>query len=294
MTTTEIIRQGQNGNATIVLYDDGTRIIDYDGELDIEYPLNVDLRVSGRCRFGLDERTKKSVCDFCHESATTNGPRGNLDALFDKLQALPRTTEVAIGINEITPELIFFLENMKEAGFVVNGTINQGLIQTGEHVALQGLFYGTGISYRSRKWNIDDPIYREPNTVMHVIAGIDDIEEVLWLAENVCTKILVLGEKDFGFNSGRVNMQSDNHRAWYRGIQKLFKIATVSFDNLAIEQLNIRRFFRDDNWAVFFQGEHSIYINAVTGKFQPSSRSLLAQDWNEVTLAEYFRTKIEN
>jgi hypothetical protein len=230
------------------------------------------------------------VCDFCHESATVSGPRGDFNALFDKLLELPKTTEVAIGINEVTDELVSFLRKMREYGFIVNGTINQGLIQAGDYHAVVRLLYGIGISYRSRKWNIDDAIYSAPNTVMHVIAGIDDISDVMWLAENVCNKILVLGEKDFGFNLGKVNYQSDNHRAWYRGIHKLFEIATVSFDNLAIEQLNIRRFFRDENWKVFFQGEHSIYINAVTGMYSPSSRSPLGENWKLTSIRDYFQS----
>jgi hypothetical protein len=64
----------------------------------------------------------------------------------------------------------------------------------------------------------------------------------------------------------------------------------VSFDNLALEQLNIKRFFTNNNWEVFNQGEHSFYIDSVNGYFAPSSRSDDKTNWNTTTIKNYFKT----
>lgn len=80
------------------------------------------------------------------------------------------------------------------------------------------------------------------------------------------------------------------HKSWNWWVAKLFnKFEVVSFDNLAIEQLNIKRFFSDNNWNTFNQGEYSFYINAVTEEFSPSSRSNQKTSWNNLTINEYFK-----
>ena len=67
------------------------------------------------------------------------------------------------------------------------------------------------------------------------------------------------------------------------------KFDVVSFDNLALEQLNIKRFFTNKNWSVFNNGEHSMYINAVEGYFAPSSRNDNKTNWNSISLEKYFQ-----
>lgn len=280
-----ILTEGHNGNAHIVIYENGSRHVEFDGELRLDYPLNVDIKLSDRCPFGLNPVTKKAVCEFCHESAQTDGQHGQFDDLIERLVQLPPTTEIAVGINQVDDAVIDFLARMRGAGYIVNATVNQGLVQTGAHNDIVDLVHGIGISFRSLKWNLTDPVYRNPNTVVHVIAGIDDFETVKSLN---APKILVLGEKDFGFNTGQVNTQSENHLTWFRRIHELFDTSLVSFDNLAIEQLKIRRFFREDSWNTFFQGEHSIYINAVTGTYAPSSRSSNTLVW-DIPIRDYFQ-----
>lgn len=103
-------------------------------------------------------------------------------------------------------------------------------------------------------------------------------------------KVLVLGEKNFGFNEGKVDLTTQSHKEWYWNVRKLFDtFNVVSFDNLALEQLNIKRFFPADKYEEFNQGEHSFYINAVDGYFAPSSRSSDKTDWNETTIQNYFK-----
>lgn len=291
MTTTNLLSKYKNGNATVQLLQDGTRIIEYDGELDLEYPLNVDVRVSSKCTFGMNPKTGKAVCSFCHESATTDGTDGDPVTLYGKLSELPIGTEIAIGANDISPNLLLLLGALH--GRPVNLTVNQGHlsrdIATLSFLILEKYIRGLGVSYRAGMAPIPQEILEYPNTVVHVIAGIDDIHDVKRLASMGVKKILILGEKDFGFNQGRVDLQSHKHRFWQMFLHDLFEMFdVVSFDNLAIEQLRVARFVPQSNWDEIYQGEHSMYINAVDGTYSPSSRSPDKTPWT-MSIKEYFQ-----
>ena len=75
-------------------------------------------------------------------------------------------------------------------------------------------------------------------------------------------------------------------------IPKYFGKCLVSFDNLAIEQLNIKRFFTEEGWNMFYQGDDfslSMYIDAVEQKFAPTSRSSERKSFNDYSLKRYFQ-----
>ena len=295
MTTTNrpdnLLAKYKNGNATVQLLQDGTRIIEYDGDLDLEYPLNVDVRVSSKCTFGMNPKTGKAVCSFCHESATTDGSGGLVFDLGERLEELPVGTEIAIGANQIDWSFTALLSRLR--GRVLNLTVNQGHLSREllklkmliEHNYIRGL----GVSYRPEMAPIPQEILDYPNTVVHVIAGIDDIHEVERLASIGVKKLLVLGEKDFGFNQGKVDLQSHKHRFWQMYLHRLFDLfEVVSFDNLAAEQLRVARFVPQNHWDEIYQGEHSMYINAVDGTYSRSSRSPEKVQWN-MGIKEYFQ-----
>lgn len=281
-----------NGNAEITITSDGSRIINYSDELALEYPLNIDVRLSEQCPFGMNEKTGKAVCSFCHESATTNGKSASMTDIYELTRlfdVLPKGTEIAVGINQFTPEVYQFLTTCKNKGLIVNATVNQGHIKKNltviERYITLGLINGLGISYRPFSEPIPQSLLNYKNTVVHVITGINTLEEVQKLYWLGVKKILILGEKDFGFNLGKVKLVSDSHVTWYRGLYKLFKLFdVVSFDNLALEQLNVKRYVKD--WDTMYQGEYSFYINAVTKTFVPSSRSSDIVPWGDIS--EYF------
>lgn len=291
------LRVYRNGNADIELFIDGTRKITYPDEgLHLDWPLNIDIRLSNRCQFGMNPKTGKAVCSFCHESATTNGDSGNLGELLKVLEGIPDGVEIAFGVNFLPQGFEDFL---KASGRVHNITLNQGFLANLRHVEevrrLQslGLVYGVGVSYR-RGYQHFLPDLGE-NRILHVIAGIDSFNEVLYLRRRGVKKLLVLGEKDFGFNVGKVDLQSPRHREWFYRVSELFRaFDVVSFDNLALEQLQVSRFFDKEKWEVTYQGEHSIYINAVTRTFHPSSRSSQSVSWDETTLQDFFKATEEN
>ena len=289
-----VIAQYKNGNADITITEDGTREIEYEDVLKLEYPLNIDIRVSTRCSFGMNPKTGRAFCSFCHESATTNGAECDYEELKGKLSGLPAGIELAIGGNIISAELIDFCEWATNQGYIVNLTVNQGHVATYQlqldELISNGWIKGLGISYRRslEKDNVPERFKRYEHTVLHVIAGIDDINDILNYTSY--TKVLVLGEKDFGFNSGNVDLSNRGHKDWLWWIHKMFSVFdVVSFDNLALKQLNVKRFFADDNWEVFNQNEHSFYIDAVNKVLAPSSRSSDKTNWDEYTLKDYFK-----
>ena len=290
----------RNGNASVWLdLRDGTRIIEYpDNEpLILETPLNIDIRVSTQCPYGYDTNTKKSTCAFCHESALVDGQECHYVSLLRVLMdaKLPRGTEIALGINEVTDGLISFVTELYLMGLVVNVTMNERYIleygDTGLKQMLPYIF-GLGISYRSLQGclSLPDWIAEYPHTVIHVINGIDDFADVMELGVKY-RKLLVLGEKDFGFNRGKVDLSTKEHQQWKTNIMQLTQIFdVVSFDNLGLQQLDIRGKISVEEYDTFYQGEHSMYINAVEQYFAPSSRTRNnLQYFSEIALREYFQ-----
>lgn len=287
-----LLKQYQNGNALVSLYSDGTReVTTQDNEFKFEYPMNIDIRLSNYCPYGKNPNTGKAICSFCHESAVADKTQKGTDfnLLKQRLEELPETLglELAVGINYFDKDNCTNTEFIRWAhskGFIVNITVNSMnlsriVIQRLRELITEGAIKGLGISYRPNT-ELPRTILDYPNTVVHVIAGIDDVLDVHKLHLQGVKKILILGEKDFGFNKGKLILGSQSHQDWKRLLPKLLeKFEVVSFDNLALEQLQVKTLLESmnhtalDDWDTFYQGEHSFYINAVDNYFAPSSRS---------------------
>lgn len=55
----------------------------------------------------------------------------------------------------------------------------------------------------------------------------------------------------------------------------------ISFDNLALEQLEVKRFMSDDEWARTYMGDDgkfSLYVDMVSSKFYKNSMSTNGHD----------------
>lgn len=269
-----ILKEWVNGDCTVKLYDNGTREIE--GSY-LDYPLNLDIRVSTECSFGQRKDGSFVLCDFCHESAQVEGKHADFFELKKVLNNLP-PMELAIGCNQFTKDLIKFFY-WCQGKFIVNITVNSGHLNRDKEIINnlieEKIIYGLGISYR-KSFKIPSQFLSYQNSVVHVICGIDDFEDI---KNQNFKKILVLGCKDFGFNFGKV--QREKVDLWKRRIHELFD-KQVSFDNLAVDQLDLKRFFNDDNWSLLYQGEETFYINAVEKSFSPSSRSKSKEPYQEV------------
>jgi len=69
--------------------------------------------------------------------------------------------------------------------------------------------------------------------------------------------------------------------------------AVASFDNLAIEQLDVRRLLSDEEWNEFYGGDDgtfSFYINLVSGYFAKNSLSDVHYPIGDLTMDQMFDT----
>lgn len=286
----------KNGNAHISLYPDGTRIIETEDDyLNLDQPLNIDLRLLNRCSNGYNPKTGKAVCAYCHEEQSTIGRECDYSLLMSKLEGLTPGIELAIGGNELTTGLLDFIQWSYHKGFIVNLTVNQVHLSSFSPVLKELIskefIKGLGISYRSSNISIDPFFIEYEHTILHCIAGLNTVEDVL---ETPFNKVLLLGYKQHGYGIDYYSLFSSsidkNIRDWQMYLPKLFGKKHLSFDNLAIEQLKVSRFFSPEDWNTFYQGEESMYINAVEGYYAPSSRTNEGKaDWNTISLKDYYK-----
>ncbi len=113
-----IIGRYKNGNFNVVHFNDGTKIRETDADEFIpDFAESMDIKICDRCDIG---------CKFCHEGSTKNGKLGVI--LNEKfIDTLYPYQEVAIGGGDVTshPDLIPFLQKLKDKNVIANITVNQ-------------------------------------------------------------------------------------------------------------------------------------------------------------------------
>lgn len=272
-----LIGKYQNGNYTVSLYDDGTKIRENDlDNLTPAFAENCDVKITNKCDGG---------CAFCYEGCIPNGKHG--DILNPKfLDTLPPYTELAINGNDLShPDLLVFLQKMKDKNIIVNMTVSQ--IHFERHYTLiktliqQKAIYGLGISLREPTDEFINIVKQFPNAVIHTINGILSPADYEILKDNGL-KILILGYKQLKRGVEYYESHEDNvHELqdWlYNNLKEMlnhFKV--VSFDNLAIKQLDVKRLLSDKQWDEFYMGDdgnYTFYIDMVDGMFAKNSLSM--------------------
>lgn len=265
----------KNGNSVVKInLNNGTKIRETnDDEFNLDFPESIDLNIGSRCDGG---------CKFCYINASPNGIDGEL--LNNKfIDSLHSYTEVAINGNSVDhPQLIPFLEILKRKHILANITVNQIHFERKEDVLRdlvdRDLVKGIGISLRNPTTEFINRVKQYPNAVIHCINGIlkpSDIEAM----RDHDLKILILGYKNLGrgveYKESNSEIVKARQRYLYDVLPTLpdhFKV--VSFDNLALEQLNVKRILSPDEWEEFYLGDEgtsSMFIDLVTRKFGVSS-----------------------
>ncbi len=263
----------KNGNYFISIYSDGTKIRKtFEDEFNPLFPESIDLKITNYC----DQN-----CPMCHEMASLSGVHADLNWKF--LHSLNRGTELAIGGGNplAHPKLIEFLTLMKIKGVICNMTINSfHLIKDKEFVQSlidKKLIYGLGVSvlYERDCDEVISFVRKNPNTVIHLIAGILDNRIINRLSDKDL-KILILGYKTFGkgisYYSDEVEKKINYIKDNLLEISKHFLV--VSFDNLAISQLDIKNQISESDFNKYFMGEDgmfTMYIDLVKEEFSVSS-----------------------
>ncbi len=268
-----IINTYQNGNCKVTIHSDGTKVRQYEGEPKPVYPESIDVKITNWCDAG---------CAWCHEKSTKHGEHGELESKLNVLKQLPAGAEIAIGGGHPLshPNFDNFVKILSENGIICNVTINEHHflkeLPRIEKLIEAGYIKGVGYSYKSKpcKWKYE-------HLVSHVIVGVHNYD-TLESITSINKKVLLLGYKQVGRgivwndkNSAGVN---DNIASWYRGLFSAVRKAHLSFDNLAINQLNPKRLFSNPkDYEKFYMGNDgtfSMYMDLVKQEFAVSSTSV--------------------
>jgi hypothetical protein len=264
----------KNGNYNVTLFDNGTKIRENDLDFfESSFPENIDIKITNYCDMD---------CPYCHEDSSREGKHGNiLDKDF--LDTLHPFTELAIGGgNPLShPDLEEFLIKLRERDIIPNITINQfHFIESYKYVVSlveRELVFGVGVSMIEPTNNFIEKMYSLENGVVHLINGIVTERQIKKLSGKDL-KILILGYKDFGRGKTYTNHKQDIlKRILDNNPINLFKsFKVVSFDNLALDQLNIREVIGEGMWERLYMGndgDFTMYIDLVEEKFGMNSTS---------------------
>ena len=281
----KVLSKYQNGNATVTLYNDGTRIIETeDNEFNFDYPCNIDLKVTNKCIVG--------NCPFCHENSTPHGLAAPLEN-FEFLKTWKGNAEISLGGGQLTSynRLNELLMLIKECGLITNATFHDKEITSYfdriKKYQEDRLIYGIGVSLHNPSDELAECINNLDNVVIHVINGIFTENQLNWIKKNIKNpKILILAYKHFRRGNDYYDVMNNtinkNQRWLYDRLSDLVhEVNVVSFDNAAIEQLNVKRLLSDDEFDKFYQGDEgtlSMYIDAVNKKFAKNSVSEVRYD----------------
>lgn len=265
----------KNGNFTTKIFSDGTKVRETeDDEFKAAFAENMDIKISNYCDMG---------CKFCHEGSTRNGKHG--DILNEKfIDTLHPYQEVALGGGDATshPDLIPFLQKLKDKKVIVNMTVNQKHFEQKQELIKrlvdEKLIYGIGVSLVNPTDEFISLVQQYPNAVIHVINGVLRPSDVKALSDKNL-KMLILGYKHLRRGNEWYSEEHENivsKQMWLKenlaDIINHFKV--VSFDNLAIEQLNVQRLMSKEEWDEFYMGDDgtmTYYIDMVDRKFARSS-----------------------
>lgn len=265
----------KNGNFVTTILSDGTKIRETkDDEFIPSFAENMDVKICNYCDMG---------CKFCHEGSTINGKFGNI--LNEKfIDTLHPYQEIAIGGGDATshPDLIPFLQKLKERKVIANMTVNQIHFEKKQELIKklvdEKLIYGLGVSLVNPTKHFIELIKQYPNAVIHVINGVLKPSDVKAL-ENNNLKMLILGYKHLRRGNEYFEEEQNDievKQQWlYENLEDIIqKFKVISFDNLAIEQLNVKRLLTQEEWDEFYMGDDgkiTYYIDMVERKFAQSS-----------------------
>ena len=274
----------KNGNYTVTLDTvTGTKIREND--LDFFEPDTVesmDIKITNCCDMG---------CPMCHENSTPDGKHADIlgPSFLDKLHPY---TELAIGGGNPLehPDLYEFLVKCKERKFIPSMTINQKHFEANydlvKKLVDEELIYGLGISLVAPTTEFIKLVKTIPNAVIHIINGLVSLPKLIKMKDHDL-KILILGYKIFRRGATLYETQAPNITACqlmlYQYLPRIIEenwFKVVSFDNLAIEQLEPQRLMSEEEWSEFYMGDDgigdgftsaSMYVDMVERKYAKNS-----------------------
>ena len=292
----EVIGGYKNGNYHVILLNDGTMIRNCNDDRMIpEFPDSMDIKITNKCT--------GTNCSYCHENSGPDGKHGEiLNVPF--LNSLHKYTQLAIGGGNVLehPDFITFLKWCKEKELVPSITLNQKHFMENldivKYLVDNKLIYGLGVSLTYPTPEFINAVREFPNAVVHVIAGIVSKTEIERLSDKGI-KMLILGYKqfrrgkDFYNSSSAMQSRIDNNINWLKSnIEEIIdKFEVVSFDNLAIRQLNIKSVIPEDDWDRFYMGDDgqfTMYVDTVNQEYAISSTTVNRHRYEDETIEQMF------
>jgi hypothetical protein len=279
-----------NGNYNVKIFSDGTKIRETKDpnatEFVAEFPENIDIKLTNQC---------DRQCAYCHENSTPEGKHGDILNL-PCIDTLRPYTEVAAGGGDLFshPDLYEFLVKLRDKKVIANITVNQhhffeNLLRISQFNEAK-LIYGIGVSLTDPSDAFIEEIQGFPNAVIHLINGIVTLEQLEKLAHKGL-KVLFLGYKQF--RRGRTYFGReviDQQKMLEEKLPTIYKegwFKVLSFDNLAINQLQVQRVLLERVWDTFYMGDdgqHTFYMDLVDQKFAINSSTNRRWDlWDDVT-----------
>ena len=267
-----------NGNTEVFLNThDGTKLrYTADDEFREAFPESMDVKITNSCDMG---------CPWCHENSVPNGEHAYINQPF--VDTIHPYTEIAVGGGNVLehPRLEEFLRHLKHLRCIPSVTLNQRhFLENADYVRRlyrEGLVYGIGVSLSDPTDELIRAMGTFETSVLHVINGIITPEQVERLSGHGL-RVLVLGYKDI--RRGEYYHESndtavDRNMAWLGdNLDALFDgFDVVSFDNLALEQLPVRKAIGESQWQRFYMGDdgdHTFYIDMVERQYAQSSTSM--------------------
>lgn len=266
-----------NGNYRVSIYNDGTKIRETLNEDDTrfipQFAENCDVKITDKCDGG---------CPMCYEGCTIEGRHADLRNTPLNLDSLHPYTEMALNGNDLThPDLVWFLKELKKRKVIANITVNQKHFERNldliQRLVVDGLIHGLGISLVDPTPEFINKVKMFKNAVIHVINGVITKEQFDAISDQDL-KVLILGYKPIGRGGQYLdkNLEDIVRRIDYTYVhlpELVSRFSVLSFDNLAIRQLNVERIV-GDNWDEFYMGDDgdfTFYIDLVKGQFSRNS-----------------------
>lgn len=263
-----------NGNYRVAIYDDGTKVRANDlDKLVASKPESMDIKITNQCECG---------CPFCHENSKPDGLHGDILNIPFIDTMLPYTEMAIGGGNPLAhPQLVEFLSLLKKKNIIASMTVNQKHFIESQDVIknlVDGkLIYGIGVSLTKVTDELIGLLKQYPNAVIHVINGVVSSVELEKLFD-YNFKVLILGYKVFRRGEQYYCSGVEDKKSELKEFlpQMINRFSVVSFDNLAIKQLDVKRLLSEDQWNEFYMGDDgqfTMYVDMVNREFARSSVS---------------------
>ena len=267
----KVISRYENGNYIVTLFEDGTKIrMNNLDNLTPSFPESIDISITTKCDGG---------CSFCYLNCGLDGKHADLNQKF--FDTLPSGIELALNGNDLShPELFSFLEKMKKKNIICNLTVNQKHFikhfNVLKSLSDNKLIRGLGISLNdSSEKEFYSYLKYFPNAVIHTIDGLLTEKDLNNLSNKNIKQSKRIKHWSKTYKNSNISWLKDNLN-FYRD-----KFGVISFDNLALEHLNVQSIIPKTEWEMNYMGDegsYTMYIDAVNKKYAVSSLEKIQHD----------------